>query len=81
MAEVMIAEWLRICSPKFAVFAAQNMQPITSTERALIEIVKYGSKIFTEPDVADKSKKEQRPGYLRCCVGKYIHCYERLPNF
>lgn len=58
MAEVIIKEWLRICGRNFAVRSAQDMQPVTSTEKALIEIVKYGSKIFTEPDVTSKAGKK-----------------------
>jgi hypothetical protein len=58
MAEIIISEWLRICTLRFAVRNAQNMQPATDTEKALIEIVKYGSKIFTEPDVATKATRK-----------------------
>ena len=54
-AELLIYEWLLLCTRKFAVRAAQDLQPVRSNEGALIEIVKYGSKIFTEPDVNNKS--------------------------
>lgn len=64
MAELIIAEWLKLCTPKFARRPAQNMQPVKNTEKTLIEIVKYGSKIFTEPDVMEKAgKKSERDIY------------------
>jgi hypothetical protein len=58
MAEILISEWLKLCTPKFATRASQNMQPVKDREKALIEIVKYGSKMFTEPDITAKSKKK-----------------------
>ena len=58
MAEIIIDEWLKICTPPFARRYAQNMQKVNDNEKALIEIVKYGSKIFSEPDVTNKAKKK-----------------------
>lgn len=49
-ASILINEWLNIGTPKFAGRTSQNMQPVANCEATLIEIVKYGSKIFTEPD-------------------------------
>ena len=56
IADILINEWLKICTFKFARRAAQNSRLITDKARDLIEIIKYGSKIFTEPDVNRKSK-------------------------
>jgi plasmid rolling circle replication initiator protein Rep len=53
MAEIIIKEWLELCTSKFALRWAQNMQKIKNTEKALIEIVKYGCKLFTEPAAGD----------------------------
>lgn len=58
IAEIIIAEWLQLLTPSFARRAAQNMQKVSNNEQALIEIVKYGSKIFTEPDVNNKAKSK-----------------------
>ena len=49
MAEIIIKEWLEICTPKFAIRKAQHLAKISDKQRALVEVVKYGSKIFTEP--------------------------------
>lgn len=59
MAEIIISESLIICGSKFAVRDAQNMQPVTNTEKALVETVKYRSKIFTEPDAISKARKKK----------------------
>lgn len=52
--EILIAEWLRIWTKKYALRIAQNNERVFNNEIALIEVVKYGSKIFTEPDVNKK---------------------------
>jgi hypothetical protein len=55
-AEILVSEWLTLWTKKFTLRVSQNIKPVNNNERALIEIVKYGSKIFTEPDVNDKAK-------------------------
>lgn len=56
MADLLINEWLALWTPKFTIRYAQNKRSAKDMERDLIEIVKYGSKIFTEPDLKNKSK-------------------------
>lgn len=60
-ANILISEWLNIWTPKFALRAAQNKSKIKDCNTALIEIVKYGSKIFTEPDLKKKGKGKSSP--------------------
>ena len=59
MADIIIAEWLALCTRKFASPRAQDKRKVENTEKALIEIVKYGSKIFTEPGL---DRKQQTTG-------------------
>lgn len=49
-AKILIAEWLRKWTKKFTSPLAQNMRRVENVESDLIELIKYGSKIFTEPD-------------------------------
>ncbi len=49
-AEVIIDTWLKIATPAFAIRRAQDMRKVYDLEKGLIEIIKYSSKIFTEPD-------------------------------
>ena len=64
MAETLKKEWLAICPEHLANPKGQKIQRVWNNEKALIEIVKYGSKIFTEPDVNNKSfKKTDRDIY------------------
>lgn len=58
IAEILITDWLDLWGKKWALRPAQNMQPVQNLESALIEIIKYGSKIFTEPDVNKKSAQK-----------------------
>lgn len=60
-AEKLISEWLRICTPKFALRKAQDMRPVRDLESGLIEVIKYGAKIFTEPDLDKKMQGNINP--------------------
>jgi hypothetical protein len=53
-------EWLRLWTPKFANRKAQDIRPITNLKAGLIEIIKYGSKIFTEPDSRNSLKNRNK---------------------
>lgn len=59
IAEVFIKEWLDLWKSNKQVFTvrwAQHMRPVTDFEKDLIETIKYGTKIFTQPN-PDKKKK------------------------
>lgn len=65
IADILIREWLSRGTVDFVSSKAQNSRPVRDMERDLIEIIKYGSKIFTEPDLKKKGKKaEGRDIYL-----------------
>lgn len=61
VADLFTKEWLLLFTEKFTYKGAQFSRKVESTERDLIEIVKYGSKIFTEPDLKKKSKQKTSP--------------------
>ena len=64
IAELLKSEWLSQWRPipkttykyKYTNPGAQKISPVYNLETALIETIKYGSKIFTEPDIKKKSK-------------------------
>lgn len=62
-AEILLDEWLKIWTPKFTIRRAQKLQKVRDLEKGLIEIIKYGSKIFTEADLKDKAS-EQKTVYI-----------------
>ncbi len=55
IAEVLKREWLQLWKD-WTYHGAQKIRKVENTERDLIEIIKYGTKIFTEPDVYNKMK-------------------------
>lgn len=59
MADILVREWLKRSKPDWTYWKAQKAERVYDNERAIIEVVKYGSKIFTEPDV---NKKAQAKG-------------------
>lgn len=58
-AEILLEEWLKLWTPKFTIRRAQKLQKIRDLEKGLIEIIKYGSKIFTEADLKDKASGQK----------------------
>ncbi len=69
IADLLKNEWLIQWRPKekteykykFASPKAQKISKVTSLEHSLIETIKYGSKIFTEPDLKKKGKQALPP--------------------
>lgn len=69
IAELLKDEWIKTWRPipketyryKYTTPKAQHIEPIVNLETALIEIIKYGSKIFTEPDLNRKCAKKTQP--------------------
>ncbi|MBC7488394.1 MAG: protein rep [Cytophagaceae bacterium] len=58
IADILVKEWLLKWGKEFTSSKAQHRTQVRNKEQALIEIVKYGSKIFTEPDVNKKATQK-----------------------
>ncbi|MEO5682812.1 MAG: hypothetical protein ABIQ88_09220 [Chitinophagaceae bacterium] len=56
MANTLVREWLKRSNRNWTSFKSQDIRPVFNNISALIEVVKYGSKIFTEPDLKKKGK-------------------------
>ena len=64
IANLLVVEWQKQWNQgekKLTSPFAQDVRKIDNLEGALIEIIKYGSKIFTEPDVLKKANKKIPP--------------------
>jgi len=69
IADLLVEEWIKQWRPtgklayryKYTSPKAQKISKITNLEHSLIELIKYGSKIFTEPDLKKKSKQPLKP--------------------
>ncbi|NQU52461.1 MAG: protein rep [Bacteroidetes bacterium] len=51
-------EWMKLWTKRYTNGWGQDIRKINNNEEGLIEVVKYGSKIFTEPDPNQKNKKK-----------------------
>ena len=60
VAEAIIKEWLLLWTPKHAIKKCQDKQSVRNMEECLIEVIKYSTKIFTDPDVMKKGKVPQK---------------------
>jgi len=65
IAELLVEEWLIQWKPikpshenKYTNPKAQKISKVTNLELSLIETIKYGSKIFTEPDLKKKARQK-----------------------
>lgn len=56
MADKLVTDWLGLMTDRFANRVAQNIRRVEDTERDLVEIIKYGTKIFTDPTMKKKAK-------------------------
>lgn len=56
MADLLIMEWQKKWTEKYTKPIAQHQRRVGHLERDLMEVIKYGSKIFTDFDARDKGK-------------------------
>lgn len=56
IAETLMEEWLQVSKKGWTHRRAQHMRPVDNLQRDLIETIKYGTKIFTEPDMSKRAK-------------------------
>ncbi|MEO9484373.1 MAG: hypothetical protein ABJG47_13030 [Ekhidna sp.] len=61
MGQILRNEWMEIFPWKHVQPWGQSFSKVKCLETNLIEVIKYGSKIFTEPDLESKSKKTVSP--------------------
>ena len=61
MAEIIVDEWLSRFNERHAASWCQKIIKVDSIEKNLIEIIKYGSKIFTEVDLQKKANSKTTP--------------------
>ena len=62
MAKIIVSEWYSRSKKGYVNLEAQNIQRIWDLEKKLLEIVKYGCKIFTEPN--EKTEENTTSSYI-----------------
>jgi len=55
LAELFMSEWLTMLGEKFASYKGQHKRKVKDTERDMIEIIKYGTKNFTNPEGKERA--------------------------
>ena len=61
IADLLIKEWCNLWTREYVDPQGQNAKKVWDKEKALIEIVKYSTKIFTDPNMAKKGKVTAPP--------------------
>lgn len=56
-ADIIRAEWIARAKPGWVSSKAQDVRQVVNTESDLVEVIKYGIKVFMEPDPNRKGKK------------------------
>lgn len=65
-ANILLTEWLKRSKPGKTNRKGQHIGKISNRQRALIEVIKYGTKIFTENDLEKRIKeKSKRSIYIK----------------
>ncbi|WP_271766756.1 hypothetical protein [Aquimarina algiphila] len=57
MADIIVEEWYSRSKKGYVSPKGQKIDRVRNLENALVEIIKYGSKIFTEPDLKKRAKE------------------------
>jgi hypothetical protein len=76
-ADLILQEWLKICTPKFAGPQAQHKRKVKNLQEDFIEVVKYSTKIFTAPDGTKDRAKPKKFIYLRALHNIIVALKER----
>ena len=64
-ANILVQEWKKYWGYKIAGSKGQDIRKVTNPEKCMIEVIKYGVKTFTDPDMnKDKKTKERKPGII-----------------
>ncbi|WP_010521441.1 hypothetical protein [Aquimarina agarivorans] len=58
MADILLSEWCYRAKKGYVNRKGQKADKVWNLDNALLEIIKYGSKIFTEPDLKKKEQKK-----------------------
>ena len=61
IADILISEWLAIWTERETLKVGQDKQRVRDVERNLVEVIKYGAKIITDPDAENKGKGSLSP--------------------
>jgi plasmid rolling circle replication initiator protein Rep len=73
MAEILVNEWLNHWTSKVTHRDAQHYRKVENKEKDLIEVIKYETKVFTEPDgKKSKGKKGSAKIYIRALYNIHV---------
>jgi len=61
MADIIVQEWRNRARRGYVRLSGQKIKKIWDVNKCLIEIIKYGSKIFTDPDLKKRAKETSTP--------------------
>jgi hypothetical protein len=79
-AEIFISEWLYYNKEKAGI-QSQHMRRIKNTEKDMTEVIKYGTKIFTDPEMKKgKGKKTDFKIYV-AALENIIHAYRNVRQY
>lgn len=81
IANILINEWLKIWTPKYANILGQHKMRVDDRKKILIEIIKYGSKIFTEPDLKEKLKGSKKHKIYAAALNNIFNSMQGLRIF
>jgi len=81
-AEILVNDWLQAWNKlSYTSKHAQKIKPVRNLNNSLIEIIKYGTKIFTEPDLESKSNQRHNREVYAKALYNIVTCMKGLRIF
>lgn len=80
-ANILVQEWKKYWGYKLVSSRAQKIQEIDNAENCLVELVKYGTKIFTDPFMNKKNEPKVAPVIYVAAIDTIIYAMKDLRIF
>lgn len=80
-ANILVQEWKKYWGYELVNNKAQDIREVTDPENCLVEVVKYGTKIFTDPLMKKKSEKKVTPVIYVSAIDNIIYAMKDLRIF
>jgi|SRR6185437_8858424 len=71
--ELIKLEWSKLWGPKYVLYSVQYCKPVKSRNKILLEVIKYCTKVFTDPDKDKKFKiMKEHKVYAKALYNIYV---------
>lgn len=80
-AQILLAEWLKRSKNNRVKRVSQDIKPVFNKSSALTELIKYGTKIFTEQDVEKRIREKSKRSIYIKALYNIVEAFHRIRVF